>query len=61
VGRISIDSACFDIIERAEPASLGSRGHGTINQLWCSGRYARTKRQLNSRELIRYGLANTGP
>ena len=48
--------ACFDVIERAVPEATGS---GTVRSpLWPSGRYARSKRQLNSRELVRYRLAN---
>ncbi|MGH7440376.1 MAG: hypothetical protein ACRENE_32180 [Polyangiaceae bacterium] len=57
VARIPTGSACFDIVERAVPGSIASRP-GTISPLWRSGRYARSKRQLNSRELARYRLSN---
>jgi hypothetical protein len=50
------DEACFDVIERAAPDA--ARTEAVRSALWRSGRYVRIKRQLNSRELVRYGLAN---
>jgi hypothetical protein len=57
VSPIPVGSECFDIVERAVPGSMASQPN-TVCPLWCSGRYARSKRQLNSRELVRYRLAN---
>ncbi len=56
VSPIPRDTACFDVIERAAPDA--SRARTVRSPLWRSGRYARSKRQLNRRELVRYRLAN---
>jgi hypothetical protein len=43
---------CFDVLERCAPADP----RGSKNVLWQTNRYAKRKRQLGTRELVRHGL-----
>jgi hypothetical protein len=50
------DTACFDVLERCAPAGPPFGANAWKNVLWRTNRYARRKRQLGSRELVRYRL-----
>jgi hypothetical protein len=50
------DAACFDVLARCAPAGPPFGALAWKNVLWRTNRYARRKRQLGTRELVRYRL-----
>jgi hypothetical protein len=50
-------AACFDVLERVSLESATHRAGESSNLLWQTGRYAVRKRQLSTREIARYELA----
>ena len=47
---------CCDVVENIALGSAAYQARAAIHPLWLSGRYAVSKRQLNGREIARYGL-----